>query len=262
MTYMWQADPFKAKWTILAKAYSTIRDVQGKTFSPLDQFLAINTPLLSIIEPHEYLDALGWNVIAEADGHIAIQREDRHFDADTICTNISVNGVIENCYMQGYYMGRLSDVLLTNDETAFTITQSSPQAADDATAIEDTNPSAYHVETSDTDLQLEGRQDNGDTALESVSNDLPLPVAVGDVPVAGLSVSSVEIPQPVVLSAPAEPVLPVDFKLSAGQHALDEAFDPLLYQDQSVFDPFVGNQFDAFDWMDGWNEFINFDACA
>ena len=30
LTFMWKVDPFKAKWSVLAKAYSIIRDHQGK----------------------------------------------------------------------------------------------------------------------------------------------------------------------------------------------------------------------------------------
>jgi hypothetical protein len=41
---MWNADPFKAKWTIVAKAYSIIRDKVGKAQAPLDVFLQIVCP--------------------------------------------------------------------------------------------------------------------------------------------------------------------------------------------------------------------------
>jgi hypothetical protein len=46
LTGMWQADPFHAKWTIAAKAYSVIRDKVGKAQAPLDTFLHIVCPLL------------------------------------------------------------------------------------------------------------------------------------------------------------------------------------------------------------------------
>jgi hypothetical protein len=39
MTLMWNADPFHAKWTIVAKAYSVIRDKVGKDQAPLDIFM-------------------------------------------------------------------------------------------------------------------------------------------------------------------------------------------------------------------------------
>jgi hypothetical protein len=44
VTRMWQKDPFQAKWTLVAKAYSIIRDKVGKAQAPLDTFLEIVCP--------------------------------------------------------------------------------------------------------------------------------------------------------------------------------------------------------------------------
>ena len=259
---MWQADPFKAKWTILAKAYSAIRDIQGKVNSPLDQFLAMSTPLVGIIEPHQYLEALGWNFIAETDGHIVIQREDPKFDADALSTSVSVNGVIRNCYMQGYFTGRLSDVLLTNDEATLTGAQPSVRAHGKELVEEDANSKANPIGVSAPEYQSIADQGNSTQELEPVDTNLPAPTAIADAPLEAPSVTASDAPQPVVSNAPTEALFPADFRLSQGEFALDEAFDPLLYKEQSIFDLFAGNQFDAFDWMDGWDEYINFDACA
>lgn len=259
---MWHADPFKAKWTILAKAYSAIRDVQGKANAPLDQFLAMNTPLLGIIEPDQYLEALGWKFVVEADGHLVVQREDRKFEADVLSTNISVNGVLQNCYTQGYFTGRLPDVLLTNDETTMTILQPSLQIHGGESGEGDTTPSTSQAEVSALETTSVAGQGNDASDLEVMKTNLPAPNAATDAPLPAPFAAAPEVPQHVVSTAPTEPLLPADFRLPPGDFALDEAFDPLLYEEQPVFDPFAGNPFDAFDWMDGWDEYINFNACS
>ena len=57
LTRMWQADPFHAKWTIAAKAYSVIRDKVGKLRAPLDFFLNIVCPHIG---KTSHVDARQW----------------------------------------------------------------------------------------------------------------------------------------------------------------------------------------------------------
>lgn len=262
VTYMWHADPFKAKWTILAKAYSAIRDAQGKANAPLDQFLTLNTPLVGIIEPPRYLEALGWNFIVEGDGHIVVQREEPRFDADSLTTDISVNGVIQNCHMQGYITGPLSDILLANDESILTVSQASSLVRDEGVGEEVADPQTSQGGTPAPGYQSVGEQDSDTHMPEPIDNSLSTPSTYTD----GLSEANVsstpEVLQPVIFSEATQALLPAQYKLPQGEFVLDEAFDPLLYGEQTVFDPFAGNQFDAFDWMDGWNEYVNLDACS
>ncbi len=51
-----------AKWSILAKAYSMIRDSQGKAASPLDIFLQITCTYIGIIDRTIYLGLLGLEI--------------------------------------------------------------------------------------------------------------------------------------------------------------------------------------------------------
>ena len=122
LTYMWQADPFKAKWSILAKAYSLIRDSQGKNNAPLDKFLAISVPLIGIIEPERYLQALSWEVAIDDGGQTIMRRQNNSIDQGLLAANISVNDVIKNSYDQGYFKGNLSDVLLSDNEATMAMT--------------------------------------------------------------------------------------------------------------------------------------------
>ena len=118
LTILWQNDPFKAKWSILAKSYSLIRDSQGKANAPLEKFLAINGPLIGVIEPAQYLDALSWEVAVDKDGQTVMRRYGNSIDEQLFITNVSVNDVIRNSYHQGYFTGDLTKVLLAKNEAA------------------------------------------------------------------------------------------------------------------------------------------------
>ena len=124
LTILWQNDPFKAKWSILAKSYSMIRDSQGKANAPLEKFLAINGPLIGVIEPAKYLDALSWEVAVDEDGQTVMRRYENTIDEQLFITNVSVNDVIRNSYDQGYFTGDLSKVLLAENEAAMTMAAS------------------------------------------------------------------------------------------------------------------------------------------
>jgi len=109
LTFLWQTDPFKAKWSILAKAYSVIRDHEGKEKAPLDGFLSINANFIGIIDPGSYLVMLGWQIAADGDGQIVLRREFEvnvnSLDVHLLTTNASVNDVVCNSYLHGYIVG-------------------------------------------------------------------------------------------------------------------------------------------------------------
>nr|AZB52182.1 MAT1-1-1 [Aspergillus fennelliae] len=102
LRFLWQNDPFKAKWAILAKAYSIIRDDHGGEVS-LDQFLEITAKFIGLFEPTRYLDAMGWqlNFDAEQQYTMAKVKITTIPEAD-ISTNYSVDDVVKHCYDTGY----------------------------------------------------------------------------------------------------------------------------------------------------------------
>ena len=67
LTKMWKVDPFKAKWAVIAKAYSKIRDLIGKEEAPLEVFLALVCPKLRLIPAGKYLETMGWELIYTED---------------------------------------------------------------------------------------------------------------------------------------------------------------------------------------------------
>ena len=122
LKYLWQSDPFKAKWTVLAKAYSVIRDVRGKKQAPLDTFLALMAPFVGIIPPPVYLAILGWEIVVADDGQRALTRkfapELDTFDEDIISTEHAVHDIIQHACREGYIPADGAEFQLTGLGTA------------------------------------------------------------------------------------------------------------------------------------------------
>lgn len=118
---IWDQEPFKAKWSILAKAYSLIRDNQGKKKAPLYKFLAINGPLIGIIKPDQYLRALSYELVTGEGGENVMRRQDKYIDPRYFITNTSVNDLLLHSYRQGYFTGNLSEILLPDNGVSMTM---------------------------------------------------------------------------------------------------------------------------------------------
>ncbi|KAI9655811.1 MAG: hypothetical protein M1821_005246 [Bathelium mastoideum] len=105
LTLLWQGDHFQAKWTILAKAYSKIRDQQGKDNANLSKFLELVAPFIGIIAPADYLSTMGWKM-SEGENGAALHRETTpdfsSFPAELRTTNVFVEDVIEYLQQIGY----------------------------------------------------------------------------------------------------------------------------------------------------------------
>ncbi|KAI9851062.1 MAG: hypothetical protein M1838_004588 [Thelocarpon superellum] len=122
LTFLWKNDPFKAKWAILAKAYSVIRDSQGKHQAPLDFFLAINAPFIGIVQPAEYIAMLGWRFDIDEHGDRKLRRafipEADAFDNGDVTAVCSVHDVIQNSFEEGYIPAVGAESLLFGAEIA------------------------------------------------------------------------------------------------------------------------------------------------
>ena len=124
MKDMWHSEPFKAKWSLLAKAYSLIRDNQGKENAPLAKFFDINGPLLDIIKPDQYLKALNCELARDETAKIVVHYRDVPIDDRQFITNTSVNDLLWNSYSQGYFTDNVSDILLPDNEASMTMATS------------------------------------------------------------------------------------------------------------------------------------------
>lgn len=102
LKFLWQNDPCKAKWAILAKAYSIIRDDHVGEVT-LDSFLNLNTDFLGIVESNRYLETMGWELTVDGQSQYTMTRIKSATAAEAdISTNYSVNDVVTRCYDMGY----------------------------------------------------------------------------------------------------------------------------------------------------------------
>ncbi|KAL8708265.1 MAG: hypothetical protein Q9220_006842 [cf. Caloplaca sp. 1 TL-2023] len=103
IVFLWEQDPFKAKWTLVAKAYSMIRDQVGKEHAPLDTFLTLVMEFVGIIEPQEYLGLMGWEISVDDCGVVSLmKREGIAFDHGMLSTNVSVEDIISYACQHGF----------------------------------------------------------------------------------------------------------------------------------------------------------------
>lgn len=62
LTTLWNKDPSRNQWALVAKVYSFVRDEIGKDKVSLGAFLGLACPIMRIIDPATYLTLLGWSV--------------------------------------------------------------------------------------------------------------------------------------------------------------------------------------------------------
>lgn len=100
--YLWQIDPYKAKWAILAKAYSILRDNHRNDVS-VDTFLELTVPFIGLILPGDYLQAMGCRIISSEDQQYRVERACSDCpDLSNSATNYSVIDIVNYCYERGY----------------------------------------------------------------------------------------------------------------------------------------------------------------
>lgn len=106
MGQLWEADTNKTLWSLMAKAWSAIRDQIGKENAPLDTFFNIVCPLLNIPAPDFYLEYQGWELGMNEEGSPTVQRDFGTLPASL--TNhaleiaLSVEDIISYCKAQNY----------------------------------------------------------------------------------------------------------------------------------------------------------------
>ena len=318
LTVLWQNDPFKGKWSILAKSYSVIRNSQGKAKAPLVEFLAINGPLIGIIEPARYLEALSWEVAVDEYGQTVIRRNGDAIDEKLFITNVSVNDVIRNSYEAGYFTGDLSKVLLANNESDITMAASMQPTTNtqhstigqvqshvaEFAATATINGSSKEAEKIPMTMVIDDKDSNSvvatnaneaggeesmvvynDTMTEdstNVTNEEALPIGnTSDTmtatvtsqdynshnrgPVASLNIdanmTAVQSHNNASANDPGVSSLSASAFNLDGEYPFNAQFDPDF--EGLTFNPFMGNQFDAFEVSDAsWDDFIDFDASA
>jgi hypothetical protein len=109
MGVMWEGDPNKSLWSLMAKAWSIIRDQVGKDNAPLDQFFQIVCPFLNIPPPEVYLDYCGWTLGSDKDGNPAVSKlpsqRPKAPGAGIAPMALSVEDILKCCMYVGYAQG-------------------------------------------------------------------------------------------------------------------------------------------------------------
>jgi hypothetical protein len=118
ISVIWEFDPNKSLWSLIAKAWSTIRDQVGKDNAPLHKFFGIVCPYLNIPSPQEYLQRLGWNLVINEKGVPTIERDPfaplRACDVGAETAALSVEDLIGYCQSSGYAPQYVHDQDLTS----------------------------------------------------------------------------------------------------------------------------------------------------
>jgi hypothetical protein len=133
LTALWSRDPFKAKWTIATRAYSSIRDLVGKPLAPVDKFLAIVCPELGIIDPSLYLEMMCWEIEYDLNGQIVglLQTavpDVAAFDDYIKYTGMNENDVVHFCAYMGYISQHAANIIAGDPAQQQTLLATAPAA--------------------------------------------------------------------------------------------------------------------------------------
>nr|ACS91150.1 alpha box protein [Nannizzia gypsea] len=129
---LWGSDPFKAKWAIVAKAYSVIRDKHIGQVT-LESFLALIGPFIGLVSVANYLDTMGLQVVSTEDKQFSLIKSNHnaHINPMDLTTNLSVDDIVHYCYQIGYVSGIHLDSASENQGAAVSMAvsaQSTPKS--------------------------------------------------------------------------------------------------------------------------------------
>lgn len=101
----------KAKFSLIAKAYSVLRDLKGKEQTPLDEFLALTCSKMEIVPPEQYLATFGWQVQVQAGSKSILTRSPHGLmlKEELFTSTLSVDDLIAYCKEVGYVTEDVSD---------------------------------------------------------------------------------------------------------------------------------------------------------
>lgn len=144
LTFLWHQDDSKAKWSVLAKAYSVIRDSIGKDNAPLELFLAINAPTIGMTAPEVYLTIGGFEMSQDENGASKLVQVQQAVPKGNqmMMPNVSVDDIIVNCVACGYAnVDQLNLTMPTNQGTLTMATSASSVTTTHGTVVSDSTGS-------------------------------------------------------------------------------------------------------------------------
>jgi hypothetical protein len=263
---MWQNDPFKAKWSILAKAYSIIRESNTKNAAPLDKFLSLTCPLIGVIPRDDYLGVMSWSIVDTA----GVKNMERMYTPDIssfpeniLTTNLSSEEIVAHCQRVSYVNHNNNDVARNQGSTVALAMAAQPTFASAPEAVVACSHPVSHtqhnhnmVRNSDSAINFASMaaqpMPNDTTSAPSMFNfsDPESPYqqnlqATDDLFVSGLSIQDALNQNNNNAVGASGPVRQAVHNLSNQQYPFMDEFDP--FQGSSLdFDPFNMDQDAAF----------------
>ncbi|MCJ1464669.1 hypothetical protein MMC07_003282 [Pseudocyphellaria aurata] len=252
LTHLWDHDLSKDKWTIIAKAYSIIRDKIGKENASLPVFLAISALYMGVTEPEVYLVSHGWEIATGKDGSSVLRRTNGfagNQNRQSVRTTIaSVHDVLYNSFARSYISQDVFDEVKHGNEVALTMATSAHASNVTASDASVTTGTARGRSLAITDLPIQADQ----IAVEAVMASHQLVDLNGNVivspkfPVADQGTMSTGSTKAADLKK--KSTIEKEWKGLAGNYPFHNHFDPKKIH--STFDPFAYDRFDAYDISD------------
>lgn len=256
LTYLWQVEPCKGKWAILARAYSRVRDIKGKNNAPLDRFIQINAPIVGIIKPEDYMSVIGWEIEMGSNEQLTLRRTvnpEVDFNEDMITTNVSVDDVIANSLNLGYISGEDgANAKTAKDEavlTMATMTQLPAKTSIDPGKVDLNNDPGNQNSTASGLYSKETVQNVAisieDQLLEIFGPIISTPQGNegSDLQIDGMDTLATSL-----AAMDSNPRAESAYSDLIGEYPFNSEFDP--DSNGFVFDPFHGYQFNAFNISD------------
>ncbi|KAK6614652.1 hypothetical protein H4I96_00973 [Botrytis cinerea] len=104
LSVLWGRDPFHAKWSIIARAYTLMRDAGVRR--SVSEFLALVCPHIGILTVDDYLSDLNWTFETNEEGTVCLRQtsppEIGSFPAHIARTLLTDLDIITFCGTQGY----------------------------------------------------------------------------------------------------------------------------------------------------------------
>ena len=128
---MWAADVFKNKWSLIASAYSKIRDDFGK--SNMEEFLTVIEDYVQLIKPEHYLDTMGWAIVKSDDTVELVRANKASFASNIVFTALSDVDIIKYSCDVGYFDVPFNDHPLPNHGASLSMASNGISASSELT---------------------------------------------------------------------------------------------------------------------------------
>ncbi|KAF1947295.1 DNA binding protein with alpha box domain [Clathrospora elynae] len=200
LAQLWETDPNKPLWSMMAKAWSTIRDQIGKDQAPLDQFFRIICSFLNMPTQEMYLELHGWCLGIDEEGGPTLYRDDTtestSMSAGLPHMALSVEDIIAYCQSMGYAQGYVPG---TNTTSPTFLGQSINLASgktDQAKVAAQTAGSANEGRLIARNKRRAKRQTARDTGLAPILQEQIISAHATDTPDHGLEYDNIPVGQP------------------------------------------------------------------